>query len=193
MANLPFDALQAVAAAGARWVTVPAQTYTPPATTDDPDPQPYTVPARDVIEVDPDTLPPEVLQPDGRVSLTQQVAMLQEAVRRQRQDVRLRSVHGQAVFASTLIWAGGSTQDVPVTWDTAADAPVEAAIARLDVGVAWQGKLSARIKPGSITQTGCRVLVQVTSSSQVVITAALPLTVHADGLYNYLPPYQGGS
>jgi hypothetical protein len=80
MAGRPLDGLAAVLRAEARRTRRAARTFTAPPTADNPNPAPYTVPARDVIEVDPAELPAEIIDDNGRVSLTQQVAVLWNAV-----------------------------------------------------------------------------------------------------------------
>lgn len=80
MAPRQVDVLAAVRRAIARRVTIPARAFTPPPTAEDPRPDPVVTPARDVIAVDPAELPAEIVNADGRVSLTQQVAVLWGAV-----------------------------------------------------------------------------------------------------------------
>ncbi|GAA4849788.1 hypothetical protein GCM10023403_10740 [Pseudonocardia benzenivorans] len=107
----------------------------------------------------------------------------------QLEDLEIRYVHGSVVLgqAGTLTWQKGSVHDIPITWDEAPLDKVRGADARLDVGVAWQGKVSARVLQDTVTDAGCTV--RVTASALVVVTSALPLTVHAVAAYLYDPPY----
>lgn len=121
------------------------------------------------------------------IDLAAQVALLQSAVARL-SDLQLRGVHGQRTFTSTLIWAAGDTRDVAITWTSTPLAPCRYAVVRMDVGIAWLGKLVASVVQDSVTDTGCTVRISATAA--VVITAGSPLTVHADGSYFYWPPFE---
>lgn len=121
------------------------------------------------------------------INLGAQLALVQSALARLA-DLQLRGVHGQRTFTSTLIWAAGDTRDIAITWTSTPLAPCRYAVVRMDVGIAWQGKLAASVVPDSITDTGCTV--RITATAAVVITAGSPLTVHADGSYFYWPPFE---
>lgn len=144
-----------------------------------------------VAAVMPEQLPAIAVIPDpdrgSGIDLGALVALLQSALGRLA-DMQLRGVHGQRSYASTLIWQAGDIRDIPIVWTSAPLAPCRHAVPRLDVGVAWIGKLSASIAPGSVTDTGCTVTVLATSA--VVVAAGQPLTVHADGTYLYWPPFK---
>ena len=144
-----------------------------------------------VAAVMPEQLPEVAVIPNPDqgpgINLGAQVALLQSALGRLA-DMQLRGVHGQQVYASTLIWQAGDTRDIPIAWSSTPLAPCRHAVPRLDVGVAWIGKLSASIAPGSVTDTGCTVTIRATSA--VGVTAAQPLTVHADGTYLYWPEFK---
>lgn len=141
--------------------------------------------------VEPAQLPPVALTPsptgDTGIDLAAQVALLQSAVARL-SDLQLRGVHGQRTFTSTLIWAAGDTRDVAITWTSTPLAPCRYAVVRMDVGIAWLGKLTASVAQDSVTDTGCTV--RITATAAVVINAGSPLTVHADGSYFYWPPFE---
>lgn len=184
-----LDPLNAVTVARPKWREVPAETYTPPGTTVDPDPAPVTVPAYTQVYTDPADLPAQVTN-DGAVDLGAQLALLQAAVG-QIQDQRILTVHASRTFASSLVWQPGHIEDVPLTWTAVPLAPVRGAFARLDVGVAFQGKVSASIVDGSVSDTGATARLTVAPTSTVVVSAGTPLTVHADGLYLYVPPFTG--
>lgn len=145
-----------------------------------------------VAVVDPSQLPAVALtaNPGGgaAVDLGAQVALLQSALGRLA-DMQLRAVHAAATLTLTITINPGQTRDIPLTWEVAPLAPCRHAVARLDVGVAWLGKVSAAVVPGSVTDAGCTV--RLTAASLVVITSAQPLTVHADGTYLYWPPFEG--
>lgn len=144
-----------------------------------------------VAAVMPEQLPAVAVIPDPDrgpgIDLGAQVALLQSALGRLA-DMQLRGVHGQRTFTSTLIWAAGDTRDVAITWTSMPLAPCRYAVVRMDVGIAWLGKLAASVVQGSVTDTGCTV--RITATAAVVITAGSPLTVHADGSYFYWPPFE---
>ena len=147
---------------------------------------------RTVAAVDPSALPDvaTVNGPDDaqKIDLGAQVALIQSALGRLA-DMQLRGVHGAATLTVTITINPGQTRDVPLTWEVAPLAACRHAVARLDVGVAWLGKVSGSVVPGSVTDSGCTV--RLTAASLVVITSAQPLTVHADGTYLYWPPFEG--
>lgn len=147
-----------------------------------------------VAAVDPAELPEIALVtgPDGElgIDLAAQIALVQSALGRLA-DLELRGVHGQRSFTDTLIWRSGDTRDVAITWASAPLAPCRHAVARLDLGLAWLGKLSASVASESVTDTGCTV--RITASATVVVSSGQPLTVHADGSYFYWPPFEESS
>lgn len=189
MPELPFDALAAVLASVTRLRTVPAQTFTPPATDDDPDPEPYTLPAREVVEVDPDTLPAEVLRGDGRVSLTQQVAMLWGAVGRVPEQ-EIRTVAGR-VALTTGTYLAGATTTLTLTWDEAPLKTPTGGVTAVQAAVAWLGRVTATVVPGTLSATGCTVRVHFLAA--VAPSAGQPVTVEAQGMYLWTPPREGVS
>ncbi|BBG01544.1 MULTISPECIES: hypothetical protein [Pseudonocardia] len=184
-APVPFDALRAVLDAVVRKRVIPGYTYTPEPTGDDDEPEPVIIPPREILEVDTTDLPAEVLDPTGGVDLATQVALLYEAIRRTR-AIQLRSVRARHMITSGILSAG--TYNYPVTWTTTPLAPVEAALSRMDLSIAWQGSVSAALVDGSVTDTGCTIRLTVTAT--VVPSGSSPITLHADGLYTYLPPYE---
>lgn len=184
---LPFGALAAVLSASARWTTVPESTYTPPATDEDPDPDPIVTPERQVIAVDPADLPAEIVDEHGRVSLTQQVAMLWGAVR-QVPDQEIRTVVGRVTLDSGTYLAG-ATQDLPVAWDSAPLKVPTGAVVTVHAGVAWMGKVTAAVVPDSLTAQGC--VVRVRFLAAVVPRPNQPVTLEPQGLYLWTPPNEG--
>lgn len=145
-----------------------------------------------IAVVDPSQLPSVALtsNPGGgtAVDLGAQVALLQSALGRLA-DMQLRGVHGAVTLTSTITIGVGQTRDIPLTWETAPLAPCRHAVARLDVGVAWLGRVTAAIVPSSVTDDGATV--RLTAVSFVAISVGQPLTVHADGTYLYWPPFEG--
>lgn len=143
-----------------------------------------------VAAVDTDQMPDVALVPtvegDVGIDLAAQLALVQSALGRLA-DLQLRGVHGQRTFTSALILQAGDTRDITIPWSTTPLAPCRHATARLDLGVAWLGKLSASVPPESVTDTGATV--RLTASATVVVNSGQPLTVHADGAYFYWPPY----
>jgi hypothetical protein len=128
--------------------------------------------------------------PDGTqaVDLGAQLALVQSALGRLA-DMQLRGVHGAVTLTSTITIVAGQTRDIPITWETAPLAACRHAVARLDVGVAWLGRVTAAIVPSSVNDAGATV--RLTAVSIVAISVAQPLTVHADGTYLYWPPFEG--
>jgi hypothetical protein len=189
MAESPIDALIAVADSAVRKRTIPAATYSPPPTTDNPNPASYTVPAREVVEVDPATLPPEVVNSDGRVSLTQQVAMLWGAVG-QVPEQEIRTVAGRVTMNSGSYQAG-ATQDLSVTWDQAPLRSPTGGVVAVQAAVAWLGRVTAVVVPGTLTTAGCTVRARFLGT--VAPTSGSPVTVEAQGMYLWTPPHEGGT
>lgn len=144
-----------------------------------------------VAAVDAGQLPDVALVPlvEGGhgIDLAAQLALVQAALGRLA-DLQLRGVHGQRTFTSTLILQAGDTRDIAITWSSTPLAPCRHATARLDLGIAWLGKLSASVPPESVTDTGATV--RLTASATVVVNSGQPLTVHADGAYFYWPPFE---
>lgn len=190
-----LNPVQAILAARPKWREVPESSWTPPATPEEPDPEPVVIPARTELYVDPADLPPEVVSQAGDgVNLGAQLALLQSMVRWLWTSQQIREATGRVTLTAippgtAPTWAAGESADLAVTWDATplivpADGDVE-----VDAAIAWAGKTSAVVKPGSITSTGCTITVKNISGSVVVPVAAQPITYIVRALYLYLPPY----
>lgn len=188
-----LDPIAAILAARPKWRELPETSYTPPATPEEPDPEPIVTPARTELYVDPADLPDEATGMGG-VDLGAQLALLQSMVAWLWSSQQIRQVVGRVTLTAippgtAPTWAAGETADLAVMWDSAplivpADADVE-----VDAAVAWAGKTTGVVKPGSITSTGCTITVKNISGSVVVPVSAQPITYIVRGLYLYLPPY----
>ncbi len=120
------------------------------------------------------------------MSLTRQVALLHQGVV-QIADQEIRTVAGRAALPNGT-YQSGAVREVAVTWD---ETPLEiptGGIVTVYAAIAWLGKTTARIVPGSITATGCTV--EVRALAVVVPNAANPITVEAQALYLHAPPYE---
>ncbi len=92
----------------------------------------------------------------------------------------------------TALTAGG-TKEVVCTWESSPLATPTDAIAFVNVGLLGAGKVTAYVKPGSITQTGCTVVFKNISAQPIsAVLAALSglssLTATVVGFANYTPP-----
>jgi hypothetical protein len=180
-----LDPWAALLAARPKQRIVPAQTYTPAPLPNLPDPEPVTIPERTELYVDPASLPEE-LTAAGSVSINALVATLHSAVAWMWDKQEIRAVTGRITLTSGLYQPG--VYDFPVTWDAAPLKVPAGGIVATNAGVAWQGRTHAKIKTGSITSAGCTVTMTVVSAT--VPTSGQPLTMEAQALYLYLPPYQ---
>lgn len=179
------------------WNYVFDRWFTPPATPEDPDPEPVEVdpPTRfgPIAEDLPQVLRTELPNPDGSgtvqgVSLGSQIGVMWGALG-QIFDQEIRVVTGAVTLSDSRIWSAGKSYDIPITWDSTPLEVPKGAIPSMDVGIAWQGKVTATAIQESITLTGCTVRVKNVSNSVVVPIAGQPITVHATGLYLWTPPF----
>lgn len=189
-----LDPLATIRAARARKFVYTAETtYTPPATEQDPDPTPVDVEAPTRIGLLAEELPPELTfeMPEAAggavasLSIPATVGLLWGALG-QMQDQEIRSVAGRVAVPNGAMLAG-ATVDLSVAWD---EAPLEVptgGVVTVYAAIAWLGRTTALIVPGSITATGCTVRVRALAA--VSPSAGNPITVEATALYLYAPPY----
>ncbi len=167
--------------------------FTPPPTEENPSPEPVQVEAPErvgvLVEELPEVLQVPIPQPDGTVSLgtdlASQLGVMWGALG-QIQDQEIRTVAGRAALPNGTYLPGVVTE-VAVVWD---ETPLEVptgGIVTVYAAIAWLGKTTARIVPGSITATGCTV--EVRALAAVVPSAANPITVEAQALFLYAPPF----
>lgn len=179
-----LDSLAALREAKPRWREVPASTVQPPPLPDGSEADPIEIPARTELILDglPDVLSPDGVGLDIGATLTAVVAAVQQI-----QAQQIRIVAGHVTFNTARILPAGSVTEVAVTWMSPPLAPVQGVLPDLDVGVAWQGRVTAAVKEGSVGDRGCTVLLSVVGGG-VVISSGMPLTVRATGIYLYSPP-----
>lgn len=182
-----LDPLAAVVAARPRWRIIPGITYVPDGTEADPTPEPVTEPERTELYTAPADLPHEVAA-DGTVDLVAQVALLQAAVAQLHADVQIRTVSGRATLTSGIHQAR-QTFELPVLWDEAPLRVPTGGLVSMQPAIAWLGRTTAHVKPGSLSAKGCTVIVSVLST--VVPTVATPITYEVSGIYFFVPPFQG--
>lgn len=188
-----LDPIAAILAARPKWREVPESTYTPPATPEEPDPEPIVTPARTELYVDPADLPDEVTGMGG-VDLGAQLALLQSMVAWLWSSQQIRMATGRVTLTAippgtSPTWTAGETADLPVLWDAPPlIVPVDGDV-EVEATLVWQGKTTGQVKAGSITSTGCTVTVKNVSGSVVVPTSSQPITYIVRAQYLYLPPY----
>lgn len=90
------------------------------------------------------------------------------------------------------IFKPGESVEVAVTWDSAPPAAPTGGLAQISSAFIWAGKVTAWVKTGSCTSTGCRVVFKNISTSTVVVSNTNDLTrvvATVTGLGLYSPPY----
>jgi hypothetical protein len=171
--------------------------YRPPATPENPDPEPIPVEDPPVsIGVIAEEMP-EVIQqlgPNSRggmelgVGVTSWLALLHGALN-QLLDQESRTVTGRALVPNGAYMSGAAiTIDVP--WDESPlEVPSSVTAMALASMPAAMGKIRARLVPGSTTMTGCQVRLEFVGTGAVAVTSTLPIAVEAVGRYIWTPPY----
>lgn len=154
---------------------------------------------------DPDTVPPRVGVlaeelpdvlvtdapdaaggPTASIDLGSQIGVLWGAIG-QILDQEIRSVAGRTSVPNGPMLAGREVE-LPIEWD---ETPLEVptgGIVTVQSAIAWLGRVTARIKPGSITADGCTVVVRALAA--VSPNSGSPITVEAQALYVWVPPYE---
>lgn len=185
-----LDPLAAVQAAAVEVQTTPAETYQPPPTPETPNPDPVAIPASTRLVPNLDALPAILKSADGPwLDLPAAVAVLWQIFH----SLEVRTVAGQVVLTAKPasvtgpVWSPGTTAEVPVTWDEPAPIVPTGDDVNIEAGVAWMGRISARVKPGSVTTTGCVILATAVGAAPVVPSAGQPVALTAKGLYLHTP------
>lgn len=190
---MSLDPAGVVRAAAITPETVPERTYQPPPTAGDPDPAPVTLPAQTRLATTLDALP-DILKPGGNLDLAAAVAVLWQL----EHSRELRAVTGHVTLTATPptipvgTWANGMTAELPVTWDEQPPVTPTTGIVVVEAGVAWLGRTAARVKPGSITPTGCVVLATAVGIVPVTPSTGQPINYSVQGLYLFTPPLDLG-
>lgn len=90
------------------------------------------------------------------------------------------------------IFAPGESREVAVTWESTPPAAPTGGFAQINSAFIWAGKVTAWIKTGSTTETGCTVVFKNISNSTVVVNETvdnLRISATAIGLGLFTPPY----
>jgi hypothetical protein len=148
---------------------------------------------------------PEVLHrpmsgPNGEgiagIELGTQIGVLWGALN-QIQDQQIVSTSAVAVLLRSQlpaggIFAAGESREVAVTWESTPPAAPTGGFVQLNSAFIWAGKVTAWIKTGSTTETGCVVVFKNISNSTVVVNETvdnLRISATAIGLGLFTPPY----
>lgn len=183
-----LDPIAAVLAARPRYRDIPETIYQPPADEDGRQPDPVIYPARTELYVDPADLPAAAVSPNGdAVSLGAQLALVQSMLAWVWDEMQFRSVTAQHVLDDGPYLAG-RTLEVPVTWDETPQKTPTSASVTINAPIAWLGRTSARVNPGSVTVTGATVVVTVHNA--ISPGDNNPITYDVTGTYFWVPPYQ---
>lgn len=149
---------------------------------------------------------PEVLQrpigsiPGGPpligIELSSQIGVLWGAIG-QILDQEIVSTSAVAVLQRSQlppggIFAAGESREVAVAWESAPPAAPTGGFVQINSAFIWAGKVTAWIKTGSTTETGCIVVFKNISNSSVVVNETvdnLRISATAIGLGLFTPPY----
>ncbi|WP_337833029.1 hypothetical protein [Pseudonocardia sp. TMWB2A] len=119
------------------------------------------------------------------------VAALTERTEAAERSIAALAKRTDALEARTTVWTGhftqettvqvavGGTRDIPITWATPAPSTTYSAAAAVSVAAALLGKVTATVKQGSKTKTGCVVTVQ--NSGLVTLAIGAEVSVIAVG------------
>lgn len=158
---------------------IPASTTTDPASGDTID-----VPAQTIITPPTGDLPAELCSPDGTtVDISAAVGALWGAVW-QLQNAERHTAVGRITLTSG-VYLTGDTVDLDITWDDTPLATPQDGLVVVMPALAWLGRTTARVKPGTTTDTGCTITVSVLAS--VTPTSGSPITYEAQASYQYFP------
>jgi hypothetical protein len=184
------DPYATVRAAGIEVEVVPEVTIQPDPTPEVPNPQPIVVPEAVRFRPNLAALPDVLKTPDGTgFDLTTAVAMLWQVFH----SLEIRTVAGYVTLTSVpggiggTVWPAGQTLELPIIWDMSPPQVPTGAVVTTEAGVAWMGKTTARVKPGSITQAGCVVQASVVGVASVTPNGGQPITYTATALYLHTP------
>lgn len=149
-----------------------------------------------MVESLPNALKWPTINPDGSqgytIELSSMMGVLWSAVS-QLLARRITSTTATCVVPAGTILTAGSTKEVTCTWESSPLATPTDALVFLNAGLLGAGKVTAWVKTGSVTSTGCTVVFKNTSSSSVIAaTAAVAgltsLTATVIGQALYTPP-----
>lgn len=179
-----LDPLAAVAGARPRYRDIAASTVTPDPTPEVPSPSPIVVPARTEAYTAPADLPPSVAV--ATVDLGAQVALVAAALAQLWADAQVRTVAGRVTLTSGAYTAGQSF-DRTITWDEAPLRTPTGGVVSISSGFTWSGKCTAKIKPGTLSDTGATITIKALAA--FTPDGSQPVTFEVAGLYFYVPPF----
>jgi hypothetical protein len=183
-----LDAVGVVQAAAVNVEVTPPDVREPPPVPDGPPPDPITIPGDTRLVLDLAALPAIMKSPDGAgLRMSAAVAVLWRLLH----SLEIRSVAGTVTLITTPpgfpAWRDGQTAELPVTWAEAPPTVPTGAVVSVQAGIAWLGRTTARVKPGSVTATGCVVLATAVGSTSVVPADNQPIIYSVQGLYLHTP------
>lgn len=146
--------------------------------------EPLVVPARVMIGPVVASLHAALKNPDGSWRNEAVIGTLWGAVWQ-----ILHAEHLTAVGRVTItsgIYETGETTEFAVLWDeTPATTPAGGAVIVYSA-VAWMGRTTARVKPGTMSATGCTIV--MTAIDDVTPSSSSPITYEVQAPYDYYPP-----
>ncbi len=170
---------------------IPASSFTPPATPDQPDPQPIVIPAITRLIPVMANMPDILKSADGEFyDLSGAVALIWAML----QSMEIRSVTGHVTISTIpggvggTIWAANASFDKPITWDTPAPETPTGVLINAEAGVLSAGKTIAVVKDGTATTVGATLTCTNVSGGNVIVNSTNPITYNAQALYIYTPP-----
>jgi hypothetical protein len=130
------------------------------------------------------------------IELSSQVGVLWGAIG-QILDQEIVSTSAVAILPRSVlppggIFAAGESREVAVTWESTPPAAPTGGFVQINSAFIWAGKVTAWIKTGSTTETGCVVVFKNISNSTVVVNETvdnLRISATAIGLGLFTPPY----
>jgi len=170
------------------WSYTADANQTPPATPDNPNPDPVIVtpPVRfGPIAEDLPAVLRTGIGPDAGIDLAKMGGATWDVVHRILN--RQQRVAVGRTTVTTGVWLAGSTREITVAWDEKPLATPAAGAVMVYAAIAWLGKTTATVKPGSITSTGCTLVVKALAAVTPVV--ANPITYEVQAAYDYFPPY----
>lgn len=183
-----LNPIAAILAARPRYREVPESIYQPPSIDGGSPPEPVIRPAHTELYVDPADLPAEVVGADGEgVSLGGQLALVQSMLAWVWGEMQIRAAVGRVTLTSGGPFLAGQERDFNITWDEPPLKTPTGGVVTVHAGVAWMGKVTAVIVPGTLTVTGCTV--RAAFLNTVVPSGGQPVTLEPQGLYLWVPPY----
>lgn len=165
---------------------VPVETYEIPSYEVDIEGQddPLVVPARTMITPVVANLPDALKMGTGTWRVEAVIGTLWGAVWQILNGQHLTAV-GRVTITSG-IYEPAQTAELAVLWDEAPAAIPAGGAVIVYPAVAWMGRTTARIKPGTMSATGCTIV--MTAIDDVTPSSSSPITYEVQAPYDYYPP-----